>query len=968
MNRSRSQAGVALILTLALVVLASFIILGLLSSMNIEREKAYSYSDQARVRAVAEAAVAAALGELIAATPGTNIAPVLVMGPGATYELVGGALITHLLQNTDNRQDNPALIDYAYEQNNLNQEGRILGRNAAYRFPNEGRFVGGWISATNAEILDFRENPRFGITNGWVSIGLGSNSFTAAGVFAGVTNRLVARYTWWIDAESCKVNVNLAGTRNPAAATSQPGDLDLRALDGILATATPGIITNLAANRPFGTVEEMRRGNAAWPAQSWDSFNSNRTYLTVYGADPNTDAFGRMRVNLNSITIADTNNSVFSDTRWATMLYSNQVTDINRNTLLKKYGRFGIAQMVANLVEYKNASGNSTAPIGSGDRDGDEIPRFYSGLKKGPMINAVIVHVATNTPASTTNTEVHCYVDVKLVNGYHDGGTRGVGWLVKTQPSSIEVKYVLPPSAVELTTNFPSASLAEKQYQLVNGMPTNSFGLLGSETGDLADMGVSPVLTSYDIILDGSSNTTNLPPQVSQVTVKLKQVRLLMTNDPSYIVDWMAPVDFSNQTAGAGFVFGAGGVTGSGIVNDPPVFNASTTNASSFMPIALVKQDPRTRTFTGWPTTSGNFASNAVNRLWENWVVYPNVDHVVRTDANSFGYDSRQSPAIYGLLADTRVRPGSTATSPSQQFFTTQIAEREFQSVGELGYIHTGYPWRTIRLRSVRPETGSNTNWTDIALTGNYRGIGDPNTLLEHIETNALPDWIMLDMFTVTNAASVAGRINLNSKFAGSASAVAPRLAPLQALLYGTSTNINSGTTLATIASNINYRVTVSNSPYASLPAYLTSGQVCETSGLGYYNDVAWHPSSADREQAIRRIANLITTRTDTFTIWAVAETIKDLDRDGRFDWIYVADRWRPSTMPGNADPTWWTNNVINSNYTVSVGVMVDGDGDGDNRNDQILGRLAVQAIVQRTLDANGKPVYRTLYTRYWSE
>jgi hypothetical protein len=948
------------LLTLAMIVLLALLIFGLVASMRTERETARAYNEETKVRWIADMALQDALAHLAAATPPITTTNTWIAAPGLIYQAQPGLLTNAPLYNANTDKSN--LVDAAKMQNNLNLNGLVCGVNATYSAPGYN-YSTDWASQSNRTFYGQPTGPY--IAAGWVNIGENGNlpGTTNAN---GSTNPIVGRYTYWMDPESCKVNLNRAGSRNPTNANqSLPADLALRGLGGVF--ATDANVTNfLSAARNFTTPEEMRLARSPWPALFWDQFSSNKFAVTTYGSDANTDAFGRSRTNLNSATMAWTNLSLFSDTRWATMLYSNQVTDTARNTLVGKYGRFGVAQIMANILEYKNANGATTAPVGSEDRDSDEIPRFYTGLKKGPMINAVIVHVATNAVPNTTNTEVHCYVDVKLVNGY-DGGTRGAGWWVKTEPATIEVKYVLPPSVVELTTNFPTP-LAEKQYQLVNGMPTNSFGLLGSDAGDLADMGVSPVLSSYAITLDGSSNTTNLPPRVSQVTAKLKRVRLLMTNDPNYVVDWMAPVDFSNQTAGVGFVFGTNGVTGSGIVPNPPTFSESGTNAT-FMPIALVKQDPRVRTPTDWTTAAGNFASNAVNRLWENWGVYPNADHVVRTDANSFGYDSRQSPGIYGLLADTRVRPGSTATSPSQQFFTTQIAEREFQSVGELGYIHTGYPWRTIRLRSVRPETGSNTNWTDIALTGNYRGIGDPNTLLEHVETNALPDWVMLDMFTATNATSVAGRINLNNQFANAAvsASVPARTGPLAALLYNTSTGINANVDL--IASNIANRVFVTNSPYASLPVYLTPGQVCEVSGLGYYSDVTWHPSSADREQAVRRLGNLITTRSDVFTIWIIAEYVRDLNKDGTFDWVYGIKyrfwqtlAWAQSNVHANVDTTWWNNKVLNTTNVRAT--VVDGDGNGKLNMDEIIGRVRIQAVVERYFDADAKPKYRVLYTR----
>jgi len=61
--------------------------------------------------------------------------------------------------------------------------------------------------------------------------------------------------------------------------------------------------------------------------------------------------------------------------------------------------------------------------------------------------------------------------------------------------------------------------------------------------------------------------------------------------------------------------------------------------------------------------------------------------------------------------------------------------------------------------------------------------------------------------------------------------------------------------------------------------AYGLIGQICEVKSITS-NGVA----KVISEQGIRSIANLITTRSNAFSIWAVGQTIADVNRDGRYN------------------------------------------------------------------------------------
>lgn len=221
------------------------------------------------------------------------------------------------------------------------------------------------------------------------------------------------------------------------------------------------------------------------------------------------------------------------------------------------------------------------------------------------------------------------------------------------------------------------------------------------------------------------------------------------------------------------------------------------------------------------------------------------------------------------------------------------------KSIGELGYIHLPTtPWKHLTLQ---PGGGST--------------------------PGQIPDWAMLDLFTVDPAVVpkvTTGRININSFInpgLATPAPVTPRLVPLKALLNSVITPP------AAVAANIYDDVrTVADSygmKLAGFGIFDTIGEICEVPGMD--NGAT---SDADKEAVIRRIANLITVRSNTFTIWVVAQSIKE-----------------PPNIPGQV-----------------IGLYQP------NLPDLITGEVRAQVVVERYVDTSttpGKVKFRTRYFRY---
>jgi hypothetical protein len=225
-----------------------------------------------------------------------------------------------------------------------------------------------------------------------------------------------------------------------------------------------------------------------------------------------------------------------------------------------------------------------------------------------------------------------------------------------------------------------------------------------------------------------------------------------------------------------------------------------------------------------------------------------------------------------------------------------------FKSVAQLGAIHTGLPWRTLRLQPQPAVERAAANGAN----------------------NSPPDWILLDVFTATNPASALPMINLNGipvdtrglalnpngTIASRSWALASAMASAASPVARTNTNL--------LASNgVPLSLTNPAAAYGNLGAMttnLTAVLTNPSSAAGWSAVSDWRNARAGRaiyptnglllrgeiletrgvaedanfgedvvEGRLRSFMDLITTRSDTFSVWSAGQGLAVTTNQGNF-------------------------------------------------------------------------------------
>jgi hypothetical protein len=847
-----------------------------------------------------------------------------------------------------------------------------------------------------------------GIFADWVYV-------TADGQAPSPNNPIVGRFAYWVDDEATKVNINSAWKRASTGVgvtstnNSALAEVDLRALELPFNGAVSGDtvadgVSNARTPHPFNTPEEVRRsGNAGLVPP--DGYFSNKFYLTTFSADRNVDTWGRPRINLNTLTDPSPSGDAWK--RLNDSIYSKiyPFLNVNSNSFVKKYGDANVQQILANIIDYRQAD-NVDATHDT--LDSLEIPQTYCGLKKGPFLNEVTLHVIAlganlNAAIITTNpgpvyvtnwnVTVRAFIDVELINPFQDPVGKDYKILVEpdvANPITFQLYPATTNGATVINTGFYPPAIGgplPQQTIPVNAGTLNvttnvagaSFWSLSATnySGDTTPAANWQYVPHWDSAVINYTKQTTDPaevPGVTNIQFRINRVLLRQSDNPASIRDWATKSDFGAQPI---------------TIEKAIVWTASLGNNGSFTAFlgnnssgangdktakGIAKNDPRMRTFANNPLPG-------TAKAWTPTIPGSTSQGATPNSANAGAIVQHNTQGFVPYLLPDGKEAGTLQQDMLSSTF--YIKQANYESPAELGFIHANVPWRTLRMQSVLAPANS----------------VDAAGLQPAAELGAIPDWVLLDIFTTDSSSSVSGRININATIFGSnefrrptiehPDVFPPRLPSLDALFYGmentplsypiTSPNttkfwwgrycnpatFNSSckaagwpqpsafdvtdetnafilgwchdTNLPTMVRNRFFTTNSIAFPtyhYDTNTLFLTPGEICEVAGIDnglvkYSFGIDFNgPRKADKELIARKIANLITTRSNAFTIWAVAQGIKKVD---------------PSSTPG---------------------IFLGG-------KDLITGEVKVQAVVERYEDTNlpvndpNRVKFRTKYFRY---
>ncbi len=225
------------------------------------------------------------------------------------------------------------------------------------------------------------------------------------------------------------------------------------------------------------------------------------------------------------------------------------------------------------------------------------------------------------------------------------------------------------------------------------------------------------------------SPTNVIPPTITALSVNLPtQIRQMMwsgmsgaaPSDRRSIIDW-----YSQTTQGKGSLQALGSLS-------PQSANVLTANAALWLPPKSVSARP-------------DFTDGSV--LAAFWgPSNPTKSSIAKNDPRLHAW--------YGPYYGAQVTLGAmnaysvnyangdneSQSYPPERRSNFVIANAGMRSVGELGFIHTGKPWRSLSLQYYGAQTDESST------SGNTR----------------IPDWALMDLFTV-NSLPIYGRININT-------------------------------------------------------------------------------------------------------------------------------------------------------------------------------------------------------------
>lgn len=857
-----SRSGVALILSLAFIVLVTIVIVGLMESMRTDRPAANSYFERAQAGQYAQEGVErviALLGQGTADTernwisqPGQLVigAPEAGSGPDERKRLQTVVPLSSGLPGA--ASSDPALRPPDLNLPTFRNPNEYLITNGASAIPMPVK----WVYVRKSGLLDLAETP---------------NTQNAS-------DPIVGRYAYWADDESSKVNYNLAWKRGGSNRypLGHPTKVNLMALSGLTEPMADAIRASITHDDRY---ENLNLGFFNTPADARrvgpdvaEVLETHKFELTHYNHDPDTTFFNEPRFVL-------TTKASLASGRPFLDIYPNDTSDRARTAVGLDQAKVNV--LLKKLVDSYTDSGGvqrdgylkrTDWPMVSGAGSSFQQKYFNGNPDRLTQLALNIIdYVRSKEAASSDITDGL----VAPIRGSYDAGgsftfNDGSGantyiglsrsFLVSELGVWVDEK---PNSNGNYRARFKIEVYLPEYYGL-ESVDMRKRALYLDFTNDLK----APDRLTYDLIANREKQI--IASEVSTGGLVQKGGYAVLTRELDIRPEMVGGVP-SRPTSILLRIAFAIRFPGSDRLEVVPVVNVQNAVDESKNYFIRIPIDPKE--VPEEQITSLEVDDPRVNKHKSDWKR--------RASGNSFGAANSistigQSPADLPA-GEPQQDTGSNGRISAASLYMPPPVGRTFpradgtiddntagaiSSSGELGYIHTGthstregVPWRTLRLQ---PSQQSG--------------------------TAIVPDWALMDLFTppvesYANARSlfaphdggVGGRVNLNAEAEPFGM---ERVVPLAAVLQDAvkdSVNRNqtvSATEAMTIATNIYHRTLALNGKaWGYADGYDSPGEVVEIRGVA--------DGGEESEELVRQISNLITTRGNVFTVYSVGQAIK---------------------------------------------------------------------------------------------
>ena len=765
------------------------------------------------------------------------------------------------------------------------------------------------------------------------------------------------RYAWWVDDEGSKVNLNATGQNTnylpflnafPIMGDwlfANPFTLVTNSVSASRASAL------IARTNYLPTLESVKDTNLINPSDTNNSISSSvyrqiKGGVTVWSSNVDLTPWGTAKLNLADLT----NTTLYPNPKAGMLavksaLATNAFTNFfpagqkrarkygggaNTSTNLDNHGDLILQQIAANIMAAAGRpvtltnGGDYFPPVGDNDarRHRNNLPLQVASHYIGPYLDQVRVRVDYRIQAQT-NVEARLGIWVRVVNPYNIGFD---DWSLVVQPRKFIYGTVANGIINNETSTAPLSGYVghktENQSPLWIGPQWNSPILdkdkwksdptwptskKFSKTISVGSKSYSD--TFFDSIISYTVKAASPPatdPIVRYAYVMLDQVCLYNKNDSDSfsLRDWLTHDDlameglFRTQNDYGQFDFSDAPGTGNGPlpINVTSFAPLSTNDFAPATSLGVRRIDPQVRfPLSFWKT--GDLPEDMGLMKTGGWNLRRGVGGIPKAWSKNASFDCVSTNGSVTGLAYLwpDPAPGVTDVTNHPHFVPGYRPTNGFRSVAQLGAIHTGIPWRTLRLQ---PQPS-----VEMAAANGA--------------TNSPPDWVLLDVFSATNSASARAMVSLNGyprMYGGIATnedgTISTRALSVASLLgaaskipvsdvnfcasNGIPTSLRSNSTVFTDIPGVAKNFTnVSTSPnqasvWPSVGAwgtyrqansnnfprngFLLAGEILEVAGVA--EDTSANPVLGEDvlEGRLRSFMDLVTTRSDTFTVWSAGQ------------------------------------------------------------------------------------------------